>query len=220
MTKGVIKMKYFKTIICLFLSLAFLATPVTAANSIQRRGRVLSAYSRGKKITGDTIRLKNTFTGVGNNLATIQDINSGVPLTKVFSSKKINNTTKYSLRQFKLLTRLQEIRSDSGKFYTDMMITWEVNNLMSKNVYLLVYDKVTKEWSIVKPESVDLANKTITAKFAHMSVVGVLYVSSNKTVNNNVKTGDDTNVVMYILLATISLLALISVFIFRKQSKL
>lgn len=220
MTKGVIKMKYFKTIICLFLSLAFLATPVTAANSIQRRGRVLSAYSRGKKITGDTIRLKNTFTGVGNNLATIQDINSGVPLTKVFSSKKINNTTKYSLRQFKLLTRLQEIRSDSGKYYTDMMITWEVNNLMSKNVYLLVYDKVTKEWSIVKPESVDLANKTITAKFAHMSVVGVLYVSSNKTVNNNVKTGDDTNVVMYILLATISLLALISVFIFRKQSKL
>lgn len=219
MTKGVIKMKYFKTIICLFLSLAFLATPVTAANSIQRRGRVLSAYSRGKKITGDTIRLKNTFTGVGNNLATIQDINSGVPLTKVFSSKKINNTTKYSLRQFKLLTRLQEIRSDSGKYYTDMMITWEVNNLMSKNVYLLVYDKVTKEWSIVKPESVDLANKTITAKFAHMSVVGVLYVSSNKTVNNNVKTGDDTNVVMYILLATISLLALISVFIFRKQSK-
>lgn len=220
MTKGVIKMKYFKTIICLFLSLAFLATPVTAANSIQRRGRVLSAYSRGKKITGDTIRLKNTFTGVGNNLATIQDINSGVPLTKVFSSKKINNTTKYSLRQFKLLTRLQEIRSDSGKYYTDMMITWEVNNLMSKNVYLLVYDKVTKEWSIVKPESVDLANKTITAKFAHMSVVGVLYVSSNKTVNNNVKTGDDTNVVMYILLATISLLALISVFIFRKHSKL
>lgn len=220
MTKGVIKMKYFKTIICLFLSLAFLATPVTAANSIQRRGRVLSAYSRGKKITGDTIRLKNTFTGVGNNLATIQDINSGVPLTKVFSSKKINNTTKYSLRQFKLLTRLQEIRSDSGKYYTDMMITWEVNNLMSKNVYLLVYDKVTKEWSIVKPESVDLANKTITAKFAHMSVVGVLYVSSNKTVNNNVKTGDDTNVVMYILLAAISLLALISVFIFRKQSKL
>ena len=219
MTKGVIKMKYFKTIICLFLSLAFLATPVTAANSIQRRGRVLSAYSRGKKITGDTIRLKNTFTGVGNNLATIQDINSGVPLTKVFSSKKINNTTKYSLRQFKLLTRLQEIRSDSGKYYTDMMITWEVNNLMSKNVYLLVYDKVTKEWSIVKPESVDLANKTITAKFAHMSVVGVLYVSSNKSVNNNVKTGDDTNVVMYILLATISLLALISVFIFRKQSK-
>lgn len=213
-------MKYFKTIICLFLSLAFLATPVTAANSIQRRGRVLSAYSRGKKITGDTIRLKNTFTGVGNNLATIKDINSGVPLTKVFSSKKINNTTKYSLRQFKLLTRLQEIRSDSGKFYTDMMITWEVNNLMSKNVYLLVYDKVTKEWSIVKPESVDLANKTITAKFAHMSVVGVLYVSSNKTVNNNVKTGDDTNVVMYILLATISLLALISVFIFRKHSKL
>ncbi|SDW49624.1 LPXTG-motif cell wall anchor domain-containing protein [Kandleria vitulina] len=213
-------MKYFKTIICLFLSLAFLATPVTAANSIQRRGRVLSAYSRGKKITGDTIRLKNTFTGVGNNLATIQDINSGVPLTKVFSSKKINNTTKYSLRQFKLLTRLQEIRSDSGKYYTDMMITWEVNNLMSKNVYLLVYDKVTKEWSIVKPESVDLANKTITAKFAHMSVVGVLYVSSNKTVNNNVKTGDDTNVVMYILLATISLLALISVFIFRKKSKL
>lgn len=213
-------MKYFKTIICLFLSLAFLATPVTAANSIQRRGRVLSAYSRGKKITGDTIRLKNTFTGVGNNLATIKDINSGVPLTKVFSSKKINNTTKYSLRQFKLLTRLQEIRSDSGKYYTDMMITWEVNNLMSKNVYLLVYDKVTKEWSIVKPESVDLANKTITAKFAHMSVVGVLYVSSNKTVNNNVKTGDDTNVVMYILLATISLLALISVFIFRKHSKL
>lgn len=213
-------MKYFKIIICLFLSLAFLATPVTAANSIQRRGRVLSAYSRGKKITGDTIRLKNTFTGVGNNLATIQDINSGVPLTKVFSSKKINNTTKYSLGQFKLLTRLQEIRSDSGKFYTDMMITWEVNNLMSKNVYLLVYDKVTEEWSIVKPESVDLANKTITAKFAHMSVVGVLYVSSNKSVNNNVKTGDDTNVVMYILLAAISLLALISVFIFRKQSKL
>lgn len=164
--------------------------------------------------------MKNTFTGVGNNLATIQDINSGVPLTKVFSSKKINNTTKYSLGQFKLLTRLQEIRSDSGKFYTDMMITWEVNNLMSKNVYLLVYDKVTEEWSIVKPESVDLANKTITAKFAHMSVVGVLYVSSNKSVNNNVKTGDDTNVIMYILLATISLLALISVFIFRKQSKL
>ncbi|KRN50024.1 hypothetical protein IV49_GL000470 [Kandleria vitulina DSM 20405] len=204
----------------MFLSLAFLATPVTAANSIQRRGRVISAYSRGKKITGDTIRLKNTFTGVGNNLATIKDINSGVPLTKVFSSKKINNTTKYSLGQFKLLTRLQEIRSDSGKFYTDMMITWEVNNLMSKNVYLLVYDKVTEEWSIVKPESVDLANKTITAKFAHMSVVGVLYVSSNKSVNNNVKTGDDTNVVMYILLATISLLALISVFIFRKHSKL
>ena len=131
------------------------------------------------------------------------------------------------------LTELQNLVAvdANGNRLTNVTVTWEVPNLTTSlgKVYVLHYSEVRNVWELITPDNVDAANKRITATFADLSPVCVVYdrtsvsegsdTSDDGETGKNPQTGDTSNPLLYVGIAGIALVGIGAAVIMMKKKK-
>lgn len=153
-----------------------------------------SAFAAGSISTVPT----STTTGivVSTTVATISaavdteiaNLDKGTAIAKLQQANTtVDNSTDAKLANLALLTKVVDITSTNGT----KTFTLTVPNLTTKNVYGLHYNKTTGKWEIVKPDSVDLTNKTVTFTVSSLSPFAVVYDTAAAT-SSTTETGTST----------------------------
>lgn len=204
-------------VFALTLSTTFALPSATANGSV-----VGEATINGEVVEGTKVLFESSYEDVSQDIQTIiTQLNAGTSISEVLDVANVKAPTGVDVSSLKLLTQIQNlvVRDADGNLVKDaknVKVTWEVPNLTDGlgDVYVIHYSTVRNVWEIIKPDQVNFANKTITATFADLSPVGVVYVPSSSQVttdkneSTNVQTSDDTNIALYAGIAVVALVAI------------
>lgn len=204
-------------VFALTLSTTFALPSATANGSV-----VGEATINGEVVEGTKVLFETSYEDVSQDIQTIiTQLNAGTAIAEVLDTASVQAPAGLDVSSLKLLTQIQDlvVRDADGNLVKDaknVKVTWEVPNLTDGlgDVYVIHYSTVRNVWEIIKPDQVDFANKTITATFADLSPVGVVYVPSSSQVttdkneSTNVQTSDDTNIALYAGIAVVALVAI------------
>ena len=195
---------------------------VLALPSVSKKGLVIqpSVVIDGVAMDQDRfiVDFTNDYQGaeVPNNVITlIDEINSDTTLL----DEKISNI---DLDEYKMLNEIQDLSVINKSTNTivpkqkNVTVTWEVPNLIEtlKEVRVLHYSTIRNVWEILTPKTIDFKNKTITQDFPDLSPVAILYKENDAVVDDSTnvnkkakssKTGDDSPLFEYLLLAMFTL---------------
>lgn len=204
-------------VFALTLSTTFALPSATANGSV-----VGEATINGEVVEGTKVLFESSYEDVSQDIQTIiTQLNAGTSISEVLDVANVKAPTGVDVSSLKLLTQIQNlvVRDADENLVKDaknVKVTWEVPNLTDGlgDVYVIHYSTVRNVWEIIKPDQVNFANKTITATFADLSPVGVVYVPSSSQVttdkneSTNVQTSDDTNIALYAGIAVVALVAI------------
>ncbi|MGN0316812.1 MAG: hypothetical protein ACI4E1_02640 [Lachnospira sp.] len=156
------------------------------------------------------------------NSSSADDMNK--KLDAILGKSSTESGDKIDKDTLSLLTKLQELsfKTDSGDVVEgakNVTVTWKApitSDMNVDNVRVLHYSTVSG-WELIKPSAVDPATGSITAFFKDLSPVAIVYVdaenanggsgSSGSSSDNNVATGDSSNVVIYVTLLAVAAIA-------------
>lgn len=117
----------------------------------------------------------------------IANLDKGTAIATVLANTTVDNSTDAKIANLALLTKVVDITSTNGT----KTFTLTVPNLTTKDVYGLHYNKTAGKWEIVKPDSVNLTNKTITFTVSSLSPFAVVYDTAAAT-SSTTETGTST----------------------------
>lgn len=160
----------------------------------------------------------------------IEQLNSGTELSNVLDTTTIINTANADLPHLLLLTRVQNLvvrmKSDDSLVsgVTNVRATWEVPNLTEDlgRIYVLHYSVNRNVWEIINPIDINYIDKTITADFIDLSPAAVAYVpvkNVETTDAKSTKTGDETHIELYVILAVAAIVLLVIIIIKTRKKK-
>lgn len=218
------------------LSLAFCLSMVSAfaLPSQTANGTVIGATVDGKPVEGASVTFESTFSAdlPSEVVNAIESINGGSSISQVVDTVQ-NVPSDVKLENLTAVTGLQNLVAvdANGNKLTNVTVTWEVPNLTTSlgKVYVLHYSEVRNVWELITPDNVDAANKRITATFADLSPVCVVYdrtsVSEGTTTGGNSdktespQTGDTSNTSLYVGIAGVALVGIIAASVAMKKKK-
>lgn len=153
---------------------------------------------------------------------TIDQLNSGNKVIDSLDTSKIQFMDgEVNLADYNLLTKVEDLVSywtHTEERYNarNITVTWEVPNLSENvgEVLILYYSTIRKKWCVFKPDTVDYDLKTITATFPDLCPVTIIYKPRTGSTLTP-KTGDSSNLVLYVSLASASLFGML--FILKKK---
>lgn len=163
-----------KSLAASILVLTLAMSTVLAAPSSSKNGTVTGATSGSTSVS---VAFFSTFTGISTTeTSIISKLNGGTAAATALSGESVTGLPAgISLSNLSLLTAVQDLKSTNGTTLTNVTVSWTVPNLTtSANVYVLHYNTATGKWEIIKPKSVNLSTKVITATFANLSPVAVV----------------------------------------------
>lgn len=204
-------------VFALTLSTTFALPSATANGSV-----VGEATINGEVVEGTKVLFETSYEGVSQSEQTkITQLNAGTAIAEVLDTASVQAPAGLDVSSLKLLTQIQDlvVRDANGNLMKDaknVKVTWEVPNLTNGlgDAYVIHYSTVRNVWEIIKPDQVDFSKKTITATFADLSPVGVVYVPStsqvagNKDDSSSVQTSDQSNIALYAGVAVVALVAI------------
>ena len=215
-------------VFALTLSTTF-ALPSATANG----GVVAEVTINGEVVDGIKVLFESSYEDVPQSeMSVISQLNAGTAITEVLDTASVQAPEGLDVSSLKLLTQIQDlvVRDANGNLVKDaknVKVTWEVPNLTNGlgDVYVIHYSTVRNVWEIIKPDQVDFSNKTITATFADLSPVGVVYVPStsqpagDKDDSSSVQTSDQSNIALYAGVAVVALVAIVGLTYRTKKQK-
>lgn len=212
------KLSFAATSLAVAGAFTFACSPVFALGSIIANGTTTGeVLVGGKVVEGSTSKFVDDFSEVKSDkvLEEITNLNDGEKLSDVLATEKVEtHDLDVDLTTYSLGTKVQDLQAfdaDGNALTEDVTATWEVNNLTSENAddaLVLHYSTVREEWEVLKPESTDVANKTITCHFDDLSPVAVIYkTSESSTATESANTGTQTNVGVYAGVAVVAVAA-------------
>lgn len=227
-------MKKIASVLCsCAMVLSLCVSTVLAKPSASANGQVVSFTVDGEKRDDIVLEfeVESTFNDVTDSavLDLINQLNSGVKPATAFEGVKIQNETDLDLSKALLLTKVQNLiakKVSNGEIVYGLKnvgVTWEVPNLTKDvgQVYVLHYSVDRNVWEILNPTNVDYQAKTLSADLKDMSPVAVLYVPGSAVgdkKDDNVETGDKTNIALYAGLAVVAL-AVVGVVAYTSKKK-
>lgn len=218
------------------LSLAFCLSMVSvfALPSQTANGSVIDATVGGEPVGEGYVRFEPSFSEdlPADVLSDIQAINGGTSISQVLDTVQ-NVPSGVELGNLVALTSIQNLVGvdAEGNRLTNVTVTWEVPNLTTSlgKVYVLHYSEVRNVWELITPDNVDAANKRITATFADLSPVCVVYdrTSVNEGTDTgddgdkteNPQTGDTSNPALYAGIAGVALVGIVAAAVAMKKKK-
>lgn len=161
----------------------------------------------------------NFHDNLGINIPKFEDVKANVveDITKINSGESLEEVLKHTslnLAGFKILNDIDDLIA-YDKYNNvilhpkNVTVSWEVPNLSKnfKDVRVLHYSTVRNVWELITLDDLDFENKLITCTFEDLSPVCVIY---NEAGQDNMATGDDTNLVFeYTLLISSVLVAFV-----------
>lgn len=151
-------------------------------------------------------------------------------VSEVLTEAQVAAGDTIDVSKLQMLTKIQDLSvrlvSDSSLVADakNVTVTWEVPNLAEGlgEVRVLHYSTHRNLWEILKPDSVDYAGKAITQTFEDLSPVAVVYVPAEGGTTtgstDNVKTGDTSNMALYVVIAAAAVVVISALAIAKKKA--
>ena len=226
--------KLIKAVSAMSLAFCLSLVSVLALPSQTANGSVIEATVGGEAVGEGYVRFEEAFNASlpAEVLSDVQTINEGTRISDVLETIQ-DQPSDVELGDLVALTELQNLVAvdANGNRLTNVTVTWEVPNLTTSlgKVYVLHYSEVRNVWELITPDNVDVANKRITATFADLSPVCVVYdrtsvsegsdTSDDGETGKNPQTGDTSNPLLYVGIAGIALVGIGAAVIMMKKKK-
>lgn len=226
--------KLIKAVSAMSLAFCLSLVSVLALPSQTANGSVIEATVGGEAVGECYVRFEEDFNASlpAEVLSDVQTINEGTRISEVLETIQ-DQPSDVELGDLVALTELQNLVAvdANGNRLTNVTVTWEVPNLTTSlgKVYVLHYSEVRNVWELITPDNVDAANKRITATFADLSPVCVVYdrtsvsegsdTSDDGETGKNPQTGDTCNPLLYAGIAGIALVGIGAAVIMMKKKK-
>lgn len=187
------------------LALAMNVATVSALGSINVNGAVTGTiYVNGEAVEGAKGSFSSTFGEAVNEetLAVIDNLNAGTSLEEAFADVEMTGV-EINMADYALLTEVQDLKvtdADGNALEENVTTSWEVPNLTTEDVMVIHYSTVRGVWEVIEPDSVNTADKEVTATFEDLSPVAVIY-DTTTTGTGDVETSTATNTNLYVGLA-------------------
>lgn len=171
-------------------------TAVLADGSITVTGTPSQEVTvNGQKVEGAKVAFSDEMTDVPEETkALVEELNKGQDLATVLADAKFE--TEVDLAGYAMLTKMQDLTAvdKDGNPLKNVTVSWEVPNLTSNagSVLVLHFSTDRQVWEVITPDKVD--GTTVTATFADLSPVTVIYKTTTTGTGDDTTTGGSTNV--------------------------